>query len=139
MKHKRSLQNKRARFDYEALDYFEAGIVLSGIDVKAIRGGHVHLEGSFVRITGGEAWLTNATIGNDSRTRKLLLHKQEIVKLATKLASSNALLVPQKIFFQSGWAKIKVMVSKRKTSYDKRRTIQDREIRREKERGLATR
>lgn len=135
MKHKRAMENKRARFDYEALDFFEAGIVLTGVDVKAIRGGHVHLEGSFVRITGGEAYLTNATIGNDSRTRKLLLHKQEIIKLSTKLNSSNALLVPQKIFFQHGWAKIKVMISRRKTSYDKRRTIQDREMRREKERG----
>mgnify|MGYP001608486121 CR=1 FL=1 len=138
MKHKRSLQNKRARFDYEALGFFEAGIVLTGLDIKAIRAGHVHLEGSFVRITGGEAWLTNATIGNDSRTRKLLLKKAEIIRLATKNASAADRLIPQKIFFSRGWAKVKVMLAHKKTKYDKRRVIQERELRREKERTVRT-
>ncbi len=135
-------RNKKAYHDYHMMDEVEAGIVLLGTEVKALREHRVNLKDSFARIKNGEVWLENCHIaayrhGNREnheprRRRKLLLHRREINKLWGKVNLKGLTLVPLALYFKNGKAKVKLAVAKGKRTYDKReakrRKIIDREI-----------
>jgi len=138
--------NRRAFHDYEILETFETGLILTGAEVKSIRGGRISLEGSFVRILGSETYLVNAQIFpypyarpenyDPKRTRKLLLHKKEIISLKTKIASSNLAVVPLECYFSHGIIKLKIGLAKGKKEYQKREKLRRRDIERETQREL---
>lgn len=132
------IQNKKAKFDYEIIDTYEAGIVLTGTEIKSIRAGKAQLKDSYAVIRNGEVFLLNMHIShyeqgnifnhNETRTRKLLLHKKEILKLRDKVEIEGLTLVPIKLYFKGNKAKILLGVAKGKKSYDKRETIKQRDI-----------
>ena len=133
--------NRRARFDYVIEDEYEAGIVLTGTEIKSIRLGKVNLKDSYAIIRNEEVFLLNTHIssydhGNifnheEERTRKLLLHKREIKKLQNKVMLEGYTLIPLKIYFVRGRAKVLIGVCKGKKNYDKRESIKERDIARE--------
>jgi len=135
------IQNRQARFNYEIIDSFEVGIVLKGTEIKSIRNGKANLKDSYAIIKNGELFLLNMHIspyeqGNifnheETRTRKLLMHKKEIVKLNNKLTLEGNSLVPLKLYFKNGKAKIELGLAKGKKLYDKREAIKKRDIERE--------
>lgn len=135
------IQNKKAKFDYEIIDTYEAGIVLTGTEIKSIRAGKAQLKDSYAIIKNGEVFLLNMHInhyeqGNifnhdETRTRKLLLHKKEILRLRDKLEIEGFTLVPIKLYFKGNKAKILLGVAKGKKNYDKREAIKKRDIDRE--------
>ncbi|MEK7065542.1 MAG: SsrA-binding protein SmpB [Patescibacteria group bacterium] len=137
------LNNRKATYDYEILDRFEAGVHLSGHEVKSLRGGHAKLEGSYVRIIGSEAYLVGAEIypyqfarveGYDpKRTRKLLFHKKEIIGLKTKLESANLTLVPLSWYTRGSLIKLEVGLGRGKKEYQKREAKRREDQRRELE------
>ena len=136
--------NRKARYDYEIEDTYEAGIVLTGTEIKSIRNGKANIKDSYIIIKNNEAYLLNTHIseyteGNrfnhdEYRTRKLLLHKKEIYKLRDKLEIEGYTLVPLKIYFVHGKAKVEVAVAKGKKNYNKKEAIKERDIKREQER-----
>lgn len=137
--------NKRAYFDYEILETYEAGIELAGTEVKSVKAGHLNLAGSFAVIRGREAYLLNATIsryqaknmaaGYDPiRTRKLLLHKSEINELIGKSAQKGLTIVPLKVYTKRTRIKVSLGLARHKKQGDKRETIKRREVLREIER-----
>lgn len=138
--------NKRAYHDYTILDTIEAGINLLGAEVKSVKGGKMSLIGSFVKIVGSEVYLVNAEIfpypyarpeGYDPRrTRKLLLHKKEIISLKTKLQSSSLTLVPLECYNSHGIVKLKIGLAKGKKEYEKREKIKKKDIERDVQREL---
>lgn len=138
--------NKKARFNYEVLEEYEAGIVLSGPEVKSIKSGHISLKESFVTAKGGELFLTNAHISNykpanlvsynPTRSRKLLLKKAEITKLIGKAQAEGNTMIPIKIYENHGKIKLEFGLAKGKKKYDKRETIKKREQEREISRAL---
>lgn len=142
------IANKRAFYDYQLFDRFEAGINLNGAEVKAIRLGHADLKGSFVRIIGSEAYLVNAKIfpyeyaqpeGYDpTRTRKLLLHKKEIIALKSKTEGQNLTLVPVSIYTTKSFIKVEIALGKGKKEYDKKEAIKQKDIKRQTEEDLAS-
>lgn len=137
-------QNKKASHDYHILETIEAGMVLTGTEIKSIRASRINLKDSFAQIKNNQAWLMNVHIspydqGNQFnhdplRNRKLLLHKKEIQQLAAKVANKGITLVPLKVYIKHGFAKVLIGVAQGKHDYDKRETIkrrdQEREIRR---------
>lgn len=133
--------NRKAAFDYHFLDQFEAGIVLLGTEVKAIREGMVNLRDSYVRIEGGEAWLFKVHVGQYShsgfsvhdpeRKRKLLLNATELRKLIGKTAEKGLTIVPTRMYFKNGRLKIAIALAKGKKAHDKRETMKKREADRE--------
>ena len=133
--------NKKARFDYFIDEEIEAGIVLQGTEIKSIRNGSANLKDSYAIIKNGEAFLLNMYIapykeGNrfnheETRTRKLLLHKKEILKLKNKLELDGYSLIPTKLYFKNNKAKILLGIAKGKKLYDKRETIKKRDQERE--------
>lgn len=135
------ITNKRAFFDYRLLERLEAGIRLNGAEVKAVRLGHADLTGSFVRVIGGEAYLVNAKIFiyeyarpeayDEKRSRKLLLHKKEIIALKSKTEGENLTLVPVSMYNNKRHIKVEIALAKSKKQYDKRESIKKREIERE--------
>ncbi|MBI3386000.1 SsrA-binding protein SmpB [Candidatus Gottesmanbacteria bacterium] len=135
--------NKRAIFDYTILDRFEAGVHLSGAEVKSVKGGHASLEGSFVRLIGSEAYLVNAQIfpyiyarpeGYDPRrTRKLLLHKKEIISLKSKIEGSNLTLIPLSWYTRGPLVKLEVGLARGKKEYEKREAKKREDQKRELE------
>jgi SsrA-binding protein len=139
--------NKRARYDYFIEDVYEAGIVLSGTEVKALREGKASLNDSYAVVDGGEVWLENAFIPEFSqgswtnhatrRRRKLLLGKKEIAKLAGASKESGYTLVPISLYFKDGYAKIELGLGKGKKSYDKRETLKQKDAAREMDRARA--
>ncbi len=139
-------QNRKARHDYHILDTFESGLALAGTEVKSLRAGNANLKDSFARIDRGEVWLHNMHIspyekGNrynhdPKRTRKLLLHKSEISRLIGKVQERGLTLVPLKLYFRNGKAKIELALAAGKKLHDKRRDIADRDARREIDRVL---
>lgn len=141
--------NRRARHDYAIEDTYEAGIVLTGTEVKSLREGRASLVDGYAFIDGGEAWLdavhipeyTEGTWNNHAprRKRKLLLHKAQIIKMSQKTKEGGYTLVPMRIYFSDGRAKVEIAVAKGKREYDKRQTLAEREGRREAERALAAR
>lgn len=132
------IQNKKAKFDYEILDTYEAGIVLTGTEIKSIRAGKAQLKDSYAIIRNGEVFLLNMHIshyeqGNifnhdETRTRKLLFHKKEILKLRDKVEVEGLALVPLKLYFKGNKGKILLGIGKGKKTYDKREAIKKRDI-----------
>src|ERR1700681_308364 len=134
-------ENRKAHHDYHLLETFEAGVVLLGTEVKAIREGRVNLRDSFARINDGEVYLFNVNISPYShrgyadheplRRRKLLLHRNEIQKLIGKTVEKGMTLVPVRMYFKNGKVKVAVSLAKGKREYDRRETIKKRETARE--------
>ena len=133
--------NRKAKFEYEILDKFEAGIVLTGTEIKSIRNGNANIKDSYAIIKNGEVFLLNMFIseykeGNifnhdERRERKLLLHKHEIIKLDKEIELNHYTLIPLKLYFKKGKAKILLGLCKGKKLYDKRETIKERDLERE--------
>ncbi|RNL81667.1 SsrA-binding protein SmpB [Halostreptopolyspora alba] len=142
-------QNRRARHDYHIDDTYEAGIVLTGTEVKSLRAGRASLVEGFAHVKRGEVWLENVHIPeyrhgtwtNHSarRPRKLLLHRDEIAKLMTKTSEPGRTLVPLSLYFSEGNAKVELALARGKRQYDKRRDIAEREAQRDIERALRRR
>ena len=140
------ITNKRAFYNYEILESLETGIYLNGAEVKSVKGGRMSLEGSFVKIIGSEVYLVNAEIyayfyarpeGYEARrTRKLLLHKKEILSLKTKMKSDKLTIVPLECYNSHGWVKMKIGLAKGKKEYEKREKIKRRDMDREVAREL---
>lgn len=138
--------NHRARFDYTIQDRLEAGVHLIGSEVKSLRGGHAKLDGSFVRILGSEAYLVNAHISpypfarienyDPKRSRKLLLHKKELISLKTKLESANLTLVPLSWYTKGSLVKLEIALARGKKQYEKRDAIKQRDLKRQVESEL---
>jgi SsrA-binding protein len=141
--------NRRARRDYQVIDTYEAGLVLVGSEVKAMRAGKMQLKDSYANVEGGEAFLIGAHIspyefsregGHDpERARKLLLNRREIDKIAGLLAEKGLTLIPLQVYFKDGKAKVELGLARGKTSYDKRETIKKRDAAREMESAAARR
>ncbi|GAB3622013.1 SsrA-binding protein SmpB [Mariniluteicoccus endophyticus] len=142
-------QNKKARHDYHIHDTFEAGMVLTGTEVKSLRQGRGTLTDAFATVDDGEVWLRQAHIPEYShgtwtnhtarRTRKLLLHRREIGKLEKALQDKGVTIVPLSLYFNDGYAKVEIAVATGKKEYDKRETLRKRDAVRETERALAAR
>ncbi len=142
-------QNKKARHDYHIHDTWEAGIVLSGTEVKSLREGRASLTDAFATVDEGEVWLRAAHIPEyihgtwtnhtARRTRKLLLNRREIAKIERELTSGGTTLIPLALYFSDGYAKVEVALASGKREYDKRQTLAERESKREAERALAAR
>lgn len=140
------ITNRRAFFDYQLLEKLEAGINLYGAEVKAVRLGHADLTGSHVRIMGSEAYLINAKIFpykysrpegyDEKRTRKLLLHKREIIALKSKTEGQNLTLVPVSMYTTKSFIKVEIALGKGKKQYDKKESIKKKDIQREAEQEL---
>lgn len=135
------IKNKKASFDYFIEDTYESGIVLTGTEIKSIRKGSANLKDSYARVKNGEVFLTNMFIGvyeegnrfnhDERRERKLLLNKKEIFKIRDKVDKEGYSLVPVKLYLKNGRAKILLGVAKGKKNYDKRRTLKEKDIKRE--------
>jgi SsrA-binding protein len=141
-------QNRRARHEYSIEDSFEAGIVLTGTEIKSVRAGKVSLAEAYARIDGGEAWLIGANIapwetGNrynhePKRPRKLLLHRDQILGLALQTKAKGLTLIPLKMYITGrGRAKLEIGLGRGKQRHDRRRDIAERDSRREVERAIA--
>ncbi|GLW61869.1 SsrA-binding protein [Actinomadura rubrobrunea] len=142
-------QNKRARYDYHIDDTWEAGLVLMGTEVKALRAGRASLADGYAHIKDGEVWLENVHIPEylqgtwtnhaPRRPRKLLLHRREIDKMAGKAAEAGWTLIPLSLYFKDGKAKVEIGLARGKKTYDKRQAIAKREADREMRRAAAAR
>jgi SsrA-binding protein len=138
-------QNRKARHDYFIVDEFEAGMVLLGTEVKSLRMGKANLKDSHGKIRGGEIFLVNMHIGaypfsahgnhDPLRPRKLLLHKEEIKRLIGKVKEKGQSLIPLKVYFKDGKAKVALALAQGKRKYDKRAALRKREEKREIERA----
>jgi SsrA-binding protein len=139
-------QNKKAHHDYHIEDTVEAGLLLLGTEVKSLREGRANLKDSYVLIKGGEAFLLNCHISPYShgnimnhdplRTRKLLLHKEQIISLAGKATIKGYTLIPLKLYFKDSFAKLEIGLAKGKRLYEKREAIKEKEARREIEKAI---
>jgi len=127
----RQIINKKAHFDFEILETFEGGLVLTGEEIKAIRAGRVTLTGAYAKIMNGEVWLLggnfNVPSGDTARTKKILLHADQIKRLIGKTAESGLTLVPIKIYLKKGYAKVELGLAKGAKKSDKRAKIKERE------------
>jgi SsrA-binding protein len=140
-----AISNRRARFEYEILESFEAGIVLVGSEVKSLRQGKANLQDSYALVKNGEVWLLNMHINpyeqanqfnhDPLRTRKLLLNKSEIAKLQVKTNEKGLTLIPLKLYFKKGNAKVELGIGKGKKLHDKRESIKERDVTREMQRA----
>lgn len=138
--------NRSVFHDYNILETFESGIHLLGAEVKSVKGARMSLDGAYVKIIGSEIYLVNAQIfpypyarpeGYDpKRSRKLLLHKKEILSLKTKMSSSNLTLVPVECYIKSGFIKLKIGLAKGKKEYEKREKLKKRDMERDIQREL---
>lgn len=137
--------NRRARHDYDILETYEAGLVLTGSEIKSIRAGRVNLRGSYARIRDGEVWLLDAHISaykqagphyghEPERPRKLLLNHREINRLLGQLERSGLTLIPLRLYLKGRWAKVELGLCRGRKKYDRREAIAKRESRREIER-----
>jgi len=143
---KQIAENRRARYDYHLLERLEAGVVLTGTEVKSLREGRVELGGSFADVRGAEVWLIGASIseydhGNVAnhvadRDRKLLLHKREIASLVGKVNEKGLTLVPTRLYFKDGKVKVEIALARGKERLDKRRDLAERDAKRQIERAL---
>ena len=141
--------NKKARHEYEILETLEGGLALTGTEVKSLRAGQASITEGFVGISGNEAWLVDCQIqpyafGNihnhePKRRRKILLHRREIAKLTGKVKEKGLTLVPLKIYFKNGLAKVEIGVGRGKKLHDKRETIKRRDTEREAAREMRVR
>jgi len=139
-------QNRKARHDYHIQETIEAGLVLTGPEVKSLRLGRANLKDSYAQPKSGELFLhqvhispyENSPLGDQdpTRTRKLLLHQHEIRRLAGKIQEKGLTLIPLRLYFRGGKAKIELALAKGKKSYDKRETIRKRDLEREAEQSI---
>ena len=144
--HRVAATNRRARFDYELLDRYEAGLVLTGTEIKSIRAGRVDMSDAYARPQKGELWLSNlyiapydpASIYNHDprRLRKLLMHRREIDKLTSTVAEKGLTVVALRIYIKGHVAKVELGLARGKRQYDKRRAIIDRELDMEAQRSM---
>ena len=142
-------RNKKARFDYEILEVIEAGMVLLGTEVKSLRQGRANLKDSYARIKGGELYLMQSHISpythayydnhEPDRVRKLLVHKREIKRLQGKTQEKGLTLVPLKIYFKDGKAKVELALARGKRIYDKRESLKRKTEQRELEKAIKDR
>jgi SsrA-binding protein len=142
-------QNKKARHDYHIIEVIEAGMVLVGTEVKSLREGRANLKDSYARIRNGELYLVQAHISpyshahydnhDPERVRKLLVHKRELKRLTGKTQEKGLTLVPLKIYFKEGKAKVVLALASGKKSYDKRETLKRKDQKREMERAIKER
>lgn len=140
--------NRRARHDYAISDTYEAGMVLTGTEVKSLRAGRANLTDAYAEVRDGEVWLVNAHIPEydqgtwtnhePRRTRKLLLHASEINRLIGKTKQSGLTLVPLQMYFKDGKAKIEIGLGRGKKAYDKRQDIAERQAKRDADRAIAS-
>jgi len=140
-------ENRQARFEYEILETFEAGIELVGTEVKSVRAGKANLRDGFALIRNGEVWLHNVHISpydtasqyfnhDPRRTRKLLMHRQEIRKLIGKVEQQGLTLVPLKMYLKRGWVKISLALARGKKLHDKREDLKQKQAKREMQRAM---
>jgi len=149
LKEKNICVNRKARHNYLIEETYEAGLMLTGSEVKSLREGRANLIDSYARVDRGEAFLLNAHIShysaahrfnhNPTRTRKLLMHKREILRLMGKVQEKGLTLVPLRLYFKDGYAKVELALARGKKLYDKRSAIREREVRREMERAMRRR
>jgi SsrA-binding protein len=142
-------QNRKARHDYHLEDAIEAGIVLTGTEVKSLRAGRASLVDGYADIKDGEVWLHNVHIPEYTegtwnnheprRVRKLLLHREQIRKLTNKTQESGLTIIPLALYFQDGYAKVEIALARGKKNYDKRHALAERQAKREADRAMATR
>ena len=135
------VKNKKAYFDYTILEELEAGIALTGTEIKSIRKGSIDLKDTFVNIKNNEAFILNMYIAkyeegkifnhDERRTRKLLLHKKEIKKLKEQIKQEGLTIIPLKLYFKKNKVKILIGVCKGKKLYDKRATLKEKDLKRE--------
>ncbi|MFA6540557.1 MAG: SsrA-binding protein SmpB [Bacteroidota bacterium] len=144
-----AISNRKARHDYEVIDTYETGVALVGSEVKSLRQGRAHLQDSYGIVKNGEVWLLNMHISpyemanrfnhDPLRTRKLLLHKSEIKKLIGKTTEKGLTLIPLKVYFSKGVAKVQLALCKGKRDYDRREDIKKRDTDREVRRAIRER
>jgi SsrA-binding protein len=142
-------QNRKARHDYHIDDVYEAGLVLTGTEVKALRAGHASLVDGYAHIRDGEMWLagvhipeyTEGTWTNHAprRERKLLLHRAEILRLIGKTKETGTTLVPLSLYFKDGKAKVEIALARGKRTYDKRQALAEKQSKREMQRAMSRR
>lgn len=142
-------QNRKARHDYHIEDTFEAGLVLTGTEVKSLREGRASLVDGYAAVKDGEVWLHNVHIPEYTqgtwtnheprRVRKLLLHRDQIRKINAKTQESGLTIVPLAMYFKDGYAKVEIGVARGKKSYDKRHSLAEREAKRDADRAMARR
>lgn len=140
------VQNRRARHDYQVIDTFEAGIELRGTEVKSLRAGQMTLKDSYADIQQGQMYLVGAHInpyeqGNiynhePERDRRLLMHKHEIERLGSQVAEKGLTLIPLRVYFKNGRAKVELGLCRGKQTHDKRASIRDKDAKREIERAM---
>lgn len=140
--------NRKARHDFHIIDVYEAGMVLHGTEVKALRQGRASLVDGYATVEGGEAWLENVHIpeyfqgtwNNHStrRRRKMLLNRDEINKLQREIKESGLTIIPLSIYFKDGRAKVEIALARGKREYDKRQTLKEQQDRREADRAMST-
>lgn len=138
--------NRKAKFDYYIEEEYEAGIVLTGTEIKSIRGGHCNIKDSYGIVRNDEVFLLNMFIGqykegnifnhNETRTRKLLLHKKEIKKIKQSIETQGLTIVPLKLYFKDNKLKVLIGVCRGKKNFDKRESIKERDIKRDVEKNL---
>lgn len=142
--------NRRARYDYDILDTYEAGIVLQGSEVKSLRSAKAQLKDSYAYVSAGEAWLKGVHIAPYShssgfgaheaeRERKLLLHRSEIDELRRRIETDHLTLVPLSLYFLDGRAKVELGLARGRKRHDKRHAIAERDMRRDVDRAVASR
>ena len=146
MAEKMIAENRRARHDYQLLDRFECGLVLTGTEVKSLRDGRAVLGKAYAEVRDGEAWLLGAEIavyeqGNranhdPTRPRKLLLHRREIDRLYAQVREKGLTVVPTRLYFKDGRVKVELALARGKDVRDKRRAVADRDAKRQMERAL---
>lgn len=144
-----TIQNRKARYDYEIVDVWEAGIALVGSEVKSILNGRVNMTDAYCRIVGDEAWLYELDIDpydkaahfapERRRDRKLLLHRKEIDLIERRAQEKGLTIVPLKMYFKNGRVKVEIALARGKRQYDKRVQIAEKETRRESERARSMR
>jgi SsrA-binding protein len=143
------VDNRRARHDYVLLERFEAGLALTGTEVKSLRAGHVQLGGAYADVRDGEIWLVGASIAEyapgsvgahaPDRDRKLLLHRREIDSLSGNVREKGLTIVPTRLYFKDGRVKVELALARGKERADKRRSIAERDAQRQIERALKRR
>lgn len=139
-------KNRRARHDYELLEFYEAGIVLTGTEIKSVRANKVSLQRSYVQNRNNQLWLMECHIApyehagyeqhDPTRPRKLLLHRREINQIIEALTMKGLTMVPTKMYLKDGWAKVEIALARGKKQYDKRADLARRDAKRQVERAL---
>lgn len=142
-------QNRKASHDYTIEETIECGLVLTGTEIKSVRNARINLKDGFARLKNGEAWLHNVHISQFEqgnifnhdvlRTRKLLLHKQQIRRLEKEVKTTGYTLIPLKVYIKDGYAKCLIGLAKGKKTYDKREAIKQKDIKRETDRMMKVR